>query len=77
MECIKCMAFGVDEFGFPGCLVKNPITGTSNNTMGCENTNIIIADQIKEVKKDKLKAEKCIWFNDKTRGTYLWKINGK
>ena len=61
MECKKCVAYGIDNLGFNGCLIRNSIHIFPSDKVGCYKRKTTILKRIEEVKRDEPRAKKYKW----------------
>lgn len=61
MECKKCAAYGIDNFGFRGCLIRNNMLDFLSGKIGCHKRKTTILKRIEEIKGDELKAKEYKW----------------
>ena len=65
MKCKECKAYGVDDLGFRGCLVRHTMEDLPNGSVGCRRHKNTIIKEISAVKKDRPSARYYRWINDK------------
>lgn len=61
MECKKCVAYGIDNIGFHGCLVRNSILDFPSGKAGCYKREKTIQKQIKKIKRYESIAKHYKW----------------
>ncbi len=61
MECKNCMAYGIDNLGFRGCLIKNSMLNLPSGKVGCYKRKATILRRIEDVKKDEPRAKHYKW----------------
>lgn len=57
MECKNCVAYGIDNLGFHGCLVRNSMLDFPSGKVGCYKREKTIMEQIKKIKKIRAKSK--------------------
>lgn len=65
MKCSKCPAWGIDNLGFRGCLIRNSILGDIYCNYHCNMHNKIILEDIKNVKQNEPRNKFYKWLHDK------------
>lgn len=61
MECKKCAAYGVDNLGFSGCLIRNSMLDFPSGKVGCYKRKTTILKRIEKVKRDEPRARDYKW----------------
>lgn len=65
MKCSKCPAWGIDNLGFRGCLIRNSILGDIYCNYHCNMHNKTILEDIKNVKQNEPRNKFYKWLHDK------------
>lgn len=65
MKCSKCPAWGIDNLGFRGCLIRNSILGDTYCNYHCNRHNKTILEDIKNVKQNEPRNKFYRWLHDK------------
>ena len=63
MECKKCKAYGIDDIGFYGCLVRHTMEDLPNEKVGCRRQKKTILREIEETKEGP-KSKYYKWVNE-------------
>lgn len=66
MECENCKAYGKDNLGFKGCLVRNSMLDLPNGKVGCKKHGDTIDRMIDSVKKYEPREPYYKWINMET-----------
>lgn len=61
LECKKCDAYGIDNLGFMGCLIRNSMLDFPSGKVGCYKRKTTILKQIEKVKGDEPRAKYYKW----------------
>lgn len=64
MKCSKCPAWGIDNLGFRGCLIKNSILGDMYCNYHCKMHKKTIKKNIKDVKQNEPRNKFYKWLHD-------------
>jgi hypothetical protein len=64
MKCSKCPAWGIDNLGFRGCLIKNSILGDMHCNYHCKMHKKTILKNIKDVKQNEPRNKFYKWLHD-------------
>lgn len=61
MVCKECKAYGIDNLGFRGCLIKNSMLDLPNGKVGCYMHKQTISKTIEKVKREEPRAKYYKW----------------
>lgn len=61
MICKECKAYGTDNLGFCGCLIRNSMLDFPSGKVGCYKRESTILKAIEEVKKNEPRAKYYKW----------------
>ena len=61
MKCLECPAWGIDNLGFHGCLIKNTILGESREHYHCNKRKNTILKAIEDVKQNEPRSKLYKW----------------
>ena len=61
MTCKECKAYGIDDIGFHGCLIRNSMRDFKSGKVGCYKRESTILNAIKEVKQNEPRAKYYMW----------------
>ncbi len=61
MECKRCDAYGIDNLGFRGCLIKNSMLDFPSGKVGCYKRKTTILKHIEKVIREEPRAEYYKW----------------
>lgn len=64
MKCSKCPAWGIDNLGFRGCLIRNSILGDIYCNYHCNNHKKTILEDIKNVKQNEPRNKFYKWLHE-------------
>lgn len=64
MKCSKCPAWGIDNLGFRGCLIKNSILGDMYRNYHCKMHKETILKNIKDIKQNEPRNKFYKWLYD-------------
>ena len=65
MKCSKCPAWGIDNLGFHGCLIRNSILGDVYSNYHCNKKEETILKNIEEVKQNEPRNKFYKWIHEK------------
>ena len=63
MICKECKAYGIDNLGFYGCLIRNEMKDFSNGKVGCYKREATILEMIEKVKQNEPRAKHYQWIS--------------
>lgn len=63
MKCSKCSAWGIDNLGFRGCLIRNSILGDIYCNYHCNRHKKTILEDIKNVKQNEPRNKFYKWLH--------------
>lgn len=63
MKCKTCKAFGIDNLGFHGCLIRHTMEDLPDGTDGCKRREKTIIKEIATVKAENPCAARYRWLN--------------
>ena len=61
MKCEECKAWGIDNLGYHGCLIRNEIKDLPSGKFGCYKRETTISRMIEEVKQNESRADRYKW----------------
>lgn len=64
MKCSKCPAWGIDNLGFHGCLIRNSIIGDVYRNYHCNKHQITILKDIEYVKQNEPRNKFYKWIHE-------------
>ena len=64
MKCSKCPAWGIDNLGFRGCLIRNSILGDIYCNYYCNRHKKTILEDIKNVKQNEPRNKFYKWLHE-------------
>lgn len=65
MKCLKCPAWGIDNLGFHGCLIKNSILGDERSDYHCNKQEKTILKAIEDIKNNEPRAKHYKWKHER------------
>ena len=64
MKCSKCQAWGIDNLGFHGCLIRNSIIGDDYCNYHCNKRQTTILKAIEYVKRNEPRNKFYKWIHE-------------
>ena len=61
MVCKECKAYGIDNLGFSGCLIRNSMLDFPSGNVGCYKREQTILKAIEKVKENEPRAQYYKW----------------